>query len=39
MEMHAAIDSDKFGRAYVKANKARDRLIQIERQQKEQADA
>jgi hypothetical protein len=28
MEMHAAIDSDKFGRAYVKANQARDRLLQ-----------
>jgi hypothetical protein len=30
MEMQEAIDAEKFGRAYVKANAARDRLIQLE---------
>jgi hypothetical protein len=29
MAMHAAIDADKFAAAYVKANLARDRLLQI----------
>jgi hypothetical protein len=32
MEMHAAIDSEKFGRAYVKANLARDTLLELARQ-------
>jgi hypothetical protein len=30
MEMQAAIDAEKFGRAYVKANQARDTLLQLE---------
>lgn len=29
MAMHAAIDADKFAAAYVKANQARDRLLQM----------
>lgn len=33
MEMQATIDADKFGRAYVKANRARDRLIQLRQEQ------
>jgi hypothetical protein len=32
MAMHAAIDAEKFGAAYVRGNQARDRLIQIERE-------
>lgn len=35
MEMHAAMTEEKFGRAYVKANQARDRLLQILAGQKE----
>lgn len=31
MAMHSAIDAEKFGRAYAKANRARDRLLQLER--------
>lgn len=36
MAMHAAIDADKFAAAYVKANQARDRLIQIELEQRDE---
>lgn len=35
MAMHAAIDADKFGAAYVKANQARDRILQIEQERRD----